>query len=254
MPHHQTNQPPSRYATIRHLGLTNTMKKRKIIFGLECRDIQNLATVLEKILNSKNHCDTSPDSVLRAAANPEFRALLLTSRELNSQAVKTLLNLRHQEGRETLDPSSFTNINNITMYFQALRAFPLIQNHYHFDKLHLQTKLYFLLRESSLFYPNEKLPVGLLSSYAGVSRVTIHYWLKGTFRPRLLGLLERRAATLPIHQHRAEFLPAVPTNRVAAATALGQKARHRLENKVAGRMPVNVVDPLEEIEVDHHAR
>ncbi len=173
---------------------------------LDHRYVHRQTTTLEKLRKLERDCSNPTDVVLRAADNPEFRAQLLPARELNSHAVETLLSLCHQEGVRFLDPTSFTSINNHTQYNQALRAFPLIQSHHQFDKLHRQVKIYFLLRESTLRHPNETFAFGLLADYAAVSRVTIHYWFKGTFRPRLLGLLEKRAATLTVHQHRVAKL------------------------------------------------
>ena len=55
-------------------------------------------------------------------------------------------------------------------------------------------------------------------------------------------------------QQHAELFPPVSTNRIAPPAGLTQDVRNGLQNCVPGRMPVDVVDSLEEIDIHHHAR
>jgi hypothetical protein len=164
------------------------------------------AATIEKLKQSEAEHLTSTDEIIHAADNPKFRNQLLPLRELTHRTFEILLSLRRQEVRDTLNPTSFTRISDLATYEKALCAFPLIQSHPRFDKLHRQVKLYFQIRDDQPSRLDERLPIIALAEYAGVDRVTIYNWLNGIMRPSLLVLLEQRASTLIIHQKRVTEL------------------------------------------------
>ena len=55
-------------------------------------------------------------------------------------------------------------------------------------------------------------------------------------------------------QQRAELLAAVAADHVGGPAVPRRRLADGLEGRVAGRVAVQVVDPLEEVEIHHHAR
>jgi len=157
------------------------------------------------------HTDTTPatpsDAILRAARDPTYREQLLRPSTFSPEAVDVLLALRTPgNSSKPPDPTIFTRISDSATYEQALRAFPLIQEHPHFDALHRQAQLYFQLRDHPLLRSDGRLPTTALTDYADISKSTLHTWLTGERRPHLLTLLEERAATLKDYQDRVATL------------------------------------------------
>jgi len=187
---------------------TDGQVRRWIIKGVQpylLRVVDNeriKAAVIEQLQQSEKSRTTPTDTILRAADDCEFRGQLLPTHILTPKAVETLLSFR----KDAPDPTAFINIMDLQTYKEALRAFPLIQSYSHFDDMHHQVQIYFQLRDNTHLRPDGKLPITALAKYTSIPSGTIHDWLFDTSRPRLLDLLEQRAASLVIHQKRAAEL------------------------------------------------
>lgn len=158
-----------------------------------------------------DHTDTTPatptDAILRAARDPTYREQLLRPGTFTPEAVDLLLALRGgSDASKPLDATTFTQITDRTTYEQALRAFPLIQEHPRFDQLNRQAQLYFQLRDNPPQRTDGRLPTTALTDYAGIAKSTLHTWVTDKQRPHLLTLLEERAATLKDYQDRVATL------------------------------------------------
>ncbi|MFX1473971.1 MAG: hypothetical protein ACFFCO_00635 [Promethearchaeota archaeon] len=127
---------------------------------------------------------------LRASEDPDFRIQYLPPRRFTPEAVEALHSIC-KDGN-WIDPIHIASISDFTTYQQALCRFPLIQSLPNFDELHTRVRVYFqvLGKYSSQTWSHVPL------EYKGISRYTIYGWIRGTSRPRLLSLLEQRAATI----------------------------------------------------------
>lgn len=159
--------------------------------------------ITERLHNMETQQIFPSDKLLRAAEDSNFRHKLLSTPSPHANSIKHLLSLRKET---SVNPTNFTKVPDLLTYQEALRAFPLIQDHAQFDKLHRQTKLYFLIRESYLLHCDIKLPISAIAQYVGVSETTIRSWRNKSSRPHLLAIIENRAINLKMHQERLEKL------------------------------------------------
>ncbi len=153
------------------------------------------AIVLEKL--HEVDAGTLTGLILRSADDHEFRSTFLPqpSNRLDylnpdPEVIQFLLALR----KGAPDPARFTHIPDWETYVQALCAFPLILSHPSFDVYHRRVRLYFqvigdpALRSWTLVKPGLRIQI---------SKTTFYSWIKGRDRPKLLGILEARAAFIP---------------------------------------------------------
>ncbi|MFW9934750.1 MAG: hypothetical protein ACFFDU_04350, partial [Candidatus Thorarchaeota archaeon] len=153
----------------------------------------------KKLVEPRMPIENHKTPILQATNDHLLPNPLLLPRTFTPNTISTFIKLLTQHGKP-ITPTRFTHIPNLNTYQQALRAFPLVQNHPKFWQLHKQVHVYFHLKENPPRHPNGKLQIQSFTKQYGISKSTVHNWIKDIRHPHLLHLLETRATTLKTYQ------------------------------------------------------